>query len=59
MAIARNIKIKILEAIMNITIETILQKAVKAPSGHNMQPWKFKVGKNSFKRLRGLLFQNW
>jgi nitroreductase len=28
---------------MNSTIKTILQQTVKAPSGHNTQPWKFRV----------------
>jgi nitroreductase len=32
---------------MNNTIETILQKTIKAPSGHNTQPWKFEVNENS------------
>jgi nitroreductase len=31
---------------MNKTIESILQKAIKAPSGHNTQPWKFDVTEN-------------
>jgi hypothetical protein len=32
---------------MNYSIEQILQKAIKAPSGHNTQPWKFNVTENS------------
>jgi hypothetical protein len=31
---------------MNKTIESILQKTIKAPSGHNTQPWKFDVTEN-------------
>jgi hypothetical protein len=31
---------------MNTTIKTILQKAIKAPSGHNTQPWKYEVMEN-------------
>jgi hypothetical protein len=31
---------------MNNTIESILQKATRAPSGHNTQPWKFEVKEN-------------
>jgi len=35
-----------IDNIMNSVVRSILQKANRAPSGHNTQPWKFKVKEN-------------
>ncbi len=32
---------------MEFPYDELIQKAIKAPSGHNTQPWKFKTDKNS------------
>lgn len=32
---------------MKVQYEELIQKAIKAPSGHNTQPWKFELAENS------------